>query len=153
MFKVSTADELLGSFRSMERDQVHIPSNLKFPLPVKNYLSWIEPSGHRAYLVFEDPENQKLLGVVFRRTAPNLDYGPVMCDWCRSVRGRGMVTMMTATVSRDRQVGVYLCSDLNCDEELRKPPGVNDLRESLDIGERTFGLMDKMHNFAKKNLF
>ncbi len=153
MFKINSEDELLGSFRNIDRDQVQLPSDLKFPLPVRNYYSWLEPSGHRAYLVFEDPENQKLLGVVFRRTNTASDHGPVMCDWCHSVRGRGKVTMMTTAVSKDRQVGVYLCADLKCDEELRKPPGVNDLRESLDIGERTFALMERMSEFVKRNLF
>lgn len=153
MFKINSEKELLESFRSIDRDQVQLPSDIGFPLAVKNYHSWLEPSGHRAFLVFEDPQSLKPLGVVFRRTTTPSEYGPVMCDWCHSVRGRGSVNMMTAAVSPDRRVGVYLCSDLKCGEEIQKPPGVNDLRESLDTGERTQALMRRMYEFAKKNLF
>lgn len=151
MFKINSEKELLESFRSIDRDQVRLPSDMNFPLLVKNYHSWLEPSGHRAYLVFEDPQSHKPLGVTFRRTMS--EHVPVMCDWCHSIRGRGGVSMMTAAVSPDRQVGVYLCSDLRCEDEIQKPPSVNSLRESLDASERTQALMQRMYDFVKRNLF
>lgn len=153
MFKINTEKELLESFREIDRDQVQFPADLSFPLGISNYHAWVEPSGHRAFLVFEDSSNQKPLGVVFKRSGATPDYGPTMCDWCHSVRGRGKVSMMTAAVSSDRRVGVYLCADLKCGEQIAKPPGVNDLREGKDRGERIYELMSKMQEFAKKNLF
>jgi hypothetical protein len=153
MFKIDTEKELLESFRSIDQDQVQIPSELKFPLPVKNYFSWLEPSGHRAYLVFENPESRKNQGIVFRRTPVTSENFPSMCDWCHSVRGRNGISMMTAAVSRDRQVGIYLCSDLKCGEQISKPPGVNDLRETLSASERLQALLQRMSDFSRKNLF
>ncbi len=54
MIRILSEQQLLSAFREFDQPQVQIPSNLKFPLGLKDYLSWIEPSGHRVYLVFPD---------------------------------------------------------------------------------------------------
>jgi len=153
MIRIATEQELYSYFRPIDRDHVFLSQNLKFPLVFKNYMSWEEPSGHRVYLVFENATTGRPLGVAFRKASAPADSAPVMCEWCHAVRGRGEVRLMTAAASRDRRIGLYLCADLHCEEEITNPPGVNDLRESLSQTERIQRLMERMRVFAKGNLF
>lgn len=120
-------------------------------MALKNVFSWIEPSGHRVYLVYADSEEPR--GIVFQRTLGAADAAPTMCHWCNTVRGGTGVSLMTATASKDRRVGLHLCSQLNCVEGIEGLPGVNDLRESLSRSERTQRMMARIKEFANKNLY
>jgi len=151
MIKLSTENELLSSFRPIDRDQVQIPADFRFPFPVKNFTSWIEPSGHRVYLVFADPASAPI-GIVFQRTRGSSDAAPAMCQWCNKVRSGSGVSLMTVQVTPDRRIGIHLCSDLKCGENVAGHPSVHDIRESLTPSERIYRLMERMHDFAKKNL-
>lgn len=141
----------MQTFRPIDQDEVQLPSEMTFPLLVRDYLAWVEPSGHRTYLVFAD--GAKARGIVFRRSHQSADAPAAMCDWCHSVRGRGAVGLLTATVSKTNRIGLTLCRDLSCKEKLEKPPGVNDVFESVDVGEKKQRLVERMSHFARRNLF
>ncbi len=153
--RFATPEKLLECFRDLDRDQVQLPHDMVFPLVVRDYLSWIEPSGARVYLVFDDPfSSLGPVGVVFKRTSSSGDSPAQMCQWCHSVRGGGRVGLLTATAGRKRRVGVYLCRDLDCREKIfGKRPDVNDLRESLGKSQRLDRVLEKMSDFARENLF
>lgn len=151
MIKISSETDLLESFREIDRDQVHLPADIQFPLAVRDYTSWVEPSGHRVYLVFE--KNGVPMGVVFRR--PN---GPPMtpasmCQWCHTVRTGNAVSLLTASMSPDRSIGLYLCSRLNCREHILSGPSVHDFNEGLSGHERVNEVVRRMRDFASANLF
>lgn len=150
MVRILSDDQLLQSFRPFERGEVQIPSDFAYPLAMKDYLAWTEPSGHRVFLVFSDKES--LQGVIFYRTKVASDTPAAMCQWCHSVRGRAGVSLLSATVDRDRRIGVYLCSDLNCRHNLMSTPGVNDFHEGLSRQERVMGMMARMRKFVYDNL-
>jgi hypothetical protein len=120
---------------------------------VRDYLAWVEPSGHRTYLVFADPAANKARGIVFRRGHQSADSPAAMCDWCHSVRGRGAVGLLTATVSPTNRIGLNLCRDLSCKDKLEKTPGVNDLFESIPPDDKKRRLVERMSEFARRNLF
>jgi hypothetical protein len=153
MIRISSESELRETFRSIDRDQVQVPADFHFPLALKNFTSWVEPSGHRVYLVFEDPSTHQPVGIVFQRTHGSAEAAPAMCQWCHAVRGGARVSLLTAAAGPNRRVGIHLCSDLKCGESEDAAPGVNDMRESLSAAERVQRLMGRMHDFAKKNLF
>jgi hypothetical protein len=152
MIRIGSEAQLLETFRSIDRDQVQIPAKFQFPLALKDYMSWVEPSGHRVYLVFEDIGTGHPLGVVFQRTS-GADTKASMCQWCHTVRSGSGVGLLTATASRNHRVGVHVCSSLNCRDNIQAPPGVNDFSEGLSGQERLHRVLARMGEFAKKNLF
>lgn len=150
MNRISSEQELLECFRLLDRDEVEIPRSIQFPLNVKDYFSWIEPSGARAYLLFPDGEQEQLKGIVFRRGP--VGTPPVMCEWCHSV-GAGEIGLLTATASSNRRVGLHLCRNLDCKEKASSTPGINDLPEGLDADEKIRRITARMSDFSRKHLF
>lgn len=153
MIRIATQDEMRQAFRPIDQGEVEFPSDMKFPLLVRDTLSWIEPSGHRAFIVFADPAKNSPRGIVFKRSHQSADAPTAMCDWCHSVRGKGTVGLMTCTVSAKNRIGLHLCRDLNCSENLSKNPGVNDLYERVPIFDKKRRLVERMSDFARRNLF
>lgn len=153
MLRISSVEEMKQSFRPIDQEEVQFPAEMTFPLLVRDYLAWVEPSGHRTYLVFADPAGQKARGIVFRRGHQSADSPAVMCDWCHSVRGRGTVGLLTATVSPTHRIGLNLCRDLSCKEKLDKPPSANDVFESIPADDKKRRLVERMSVFARRNLF
>src|SRR4051812_1238764 len=121
MFKVSSESELLESFRELDRAEIRLPESLKYPLFVTDYLTWLEPSGHRTYLLFKMLPDRPPVGIVFRR---NASAGSVatMCEWCQSTRSGSNVSLLTATASSNRTVGIHLCNDLSCRDKALAAP-------------------------------
>src|SRR4051794_32777143 len=103
MIRISSEVKLLETFRDIDREHVQMPAEFKFPLAIKNFTSWIEPSGHRVYLVFEHAVTGEPVGVVFQRTKGNAEAAPAMCQWCNTVRGGSGVSLLTAAVTEDHR--------------------------------------------------
>jgi hypothetical protein len=153
MIKIADENQLLSSFRTLDRDEVQIPSGLKFPLAVRDYFKWIEPSGHRVYLVFPDQETGTPTGLVFQRTKVSPENPAAMCQWCHAVRSGSGVSLLTVAASRNRRVGVYLCSDLECREHALSTPGIHDFNEGLSGAEKVYRILRRMTDFTRGNLF
>lgn len=153
MLRIASLEEMKQSFRPIDQGVVQFPPDMVFPLLVRDYLSWLEPSGHRAFLVFADPAKNSPRGIVFKRSHQSADSPATMCDWCHSVRGRGAVGLLTVTVSPSHRIGLNLCRDLSCKEKLEKAPGVNDLFESIPADDKKRRLIERMSDFARRNLF
>lgn len=153
MIRIASEEEMKQAFRPIDQGEVQFPSEMMFPLLVRDYLAWVEPSGHRTYLVFADPQGQKPKGIVFKRGHQSADAPAAMCDWCHSVRGKGSVGMMTVTVSKTNRIGLYLCRDLSCKEKLEKPPSANDVFETYPIEDKKVRLLSRMSDFARRHLF
>jgi hypothetical protein len=152
MIRVPSPEQLVNAFREIDRDLVQIPAELEFPLAVKDYIAWMEPSGVRTYLVYNDRDS-RLLGVSFKRIAEPADAPVKMCQWCHSVRGGGRVSMLSVAISQNRRVGLHLCRDLSCKEKLVAPPKNSDVPELLKPEEKLTRLMERMSEFIKNNLF
>lgn len=146
----------MESFRPIDRDEVIVPKELTFPIVVKDYLAWLEPSGARVYLIFSDRPKSHPLGIVFRRDVTALvdpGHSLGMCEWCHSVRGGAKVGLLSATASSKKRIGLHLCNDLSCKDKLRNSPGVNDMPELLPRGERIKEVIGRMTHFARRELF
>jgi hypothetical protein len=152
MIYINSETELLSAFRLIDREEVQIPRALQLPLKVDDYVTWIEPSGSRIYLIIEEKKKQLPFGIVFRRDQDTSgSYG--MCEWCHSVRSGNGVALLTATASSHRRVGINLCRDLDCKEKAELPPGPNDIPQLLSSQDRIQKITQRMFNFAKQNLF
>src|SRR3954468_3575933 len=114
MIRIASENGLRESFRVMDRDQVILPEQLRFPLEIEDYLAWVEPSGARVYLLFDDRKRKLPLGIVFRRDQSAGGGSPRMCEWCHSIRSGDQVSLLTATANSQRRIGIQLCRDLSC---------------------------------------
>ena len=153
MYLIQNEKEMLEMFRDFERAEVQPPSDIKYPMVLRDHFSWQEPSGHRTYLLVHDSTKQQPFGIVFKRTSANSDAPAMMCEWCHAVRGGNAVDLLTATASAKRRVGAYLCRRLDCEAHRFERPGVNDMRESILPYEKRMRLHERILEFANRNLF
>ncbi|MBE2252793.1 MAG: FBP domain-containing protein [Myxococcus sp.] len=117
MFKLDTPTALLDSFRPKDRRLVDLPSDLKFPLAVKDYLAWTHPGGGRVFIVFATPGGVPT-GIAFDSNAGSA--APAMCSWCHTSSVGTGVGLLVATLNNNKRVGVMVCSDLSCREKLEE---------------------------------
>ena len=154
MIRISSESELVESFRPIDRSLVLISSEILFPMLIKDYFAWIEPTGSRTFLVLDDHRREKPLGIVFKISrGGEHDPTPKMCQWCHAVRGGDRVTTLSVQVSPRRRVGLHLCKDLSCKGKAHALPGPNDPPERLRADEKVMRVMARMSDFAYGNLF
>jgi hypothetical protein len=135
MLRIQDQKEMLELFREIDKDQVIVPGDMKFPLAVIDYLAWKEPSGQRTYLVLEDKTGGRPFAIALERTK-NTEHVPMMCNWCHAIRPASDVALMTVAVTKRKRVGLYLCSDISCKSNILDSPSVHDMRETLDKTEK-----------------
>ena len=143
--------ELLLCFRDIDRDQVELDAELRFPLEVDDVLAWAY--GPRAYLLYCDRADRPPRGIVFHRNHGAAPDAAAMCEWCHAVRAHGGVKLMSVAADDRRRVGLYLCSDLSCVSNSRGVPSPDDVRESLDSTERTRRTLKRISEFAARRIF
>ena len=117
MFKINDEASLKNSFRPSERDAIELPAHFKFPILVRDTLTWQDSSGTRSYLVVNEPGSEKTLGVAFRSnySAPvTINH----CEWCHSEGGSSQIALLLANASDRKTVGVHLCRDLACETRI-----------------------------------
>ncbi|PTL84320.1 FBP domain-containing protein [Vitiosangium sp. GDMCC 1.1324] len=150
MFLIQTEEDLLRAFRPRDRQTVEVPKGTRFPLFVRDYLTWVEPAGTRVFLVLPSPGNSKQpMGIAFRRDSHGgASPSPCMCEWCHSYGPANEIGMLTTDVNSKRRVGVSLCLDLRCKEKLETAADLSG-RNSRDL---TKVLMERMHHFAREAL-
>jgi hypothetical protein len=153
MIILRSESELMSCFREMDQAEVELPRDLKFPLKFEDAYTWLESSGARAYLMFQDHLEGLPKGIVFYRSAGPFPDVPAMCDWCHSVRANGAVRILSAKSSLKKRVGLNLCSDLSCVEKARALPGPHDLPEGLGDNEKVKKIVARMSRFAASGLF
>jgi hypothetical protein len=153
MIRISNEQQLLSAFRDSDRGEVYIPADFAFPFTLKDYVAWVEPSGHRVYLVFQEVQSGHPMGVVFQRTRGAADTPASMCQWCHSVRPGTAVGLLTTAAGPNRRIGLHLCANLDCKEHAMKPPGVNDFPEAVQGRDKVERIVRRMNDFAKHNLF
>lgn len=151
MIRIQSEEQLKSVFREIDRDQLHIPPEMHFPFLLRDYVAWMEPSGHRTYLLFNDAD--KPLGVTFKRVQQSADAPAMMCEWCHSVRSGGRVGMLSVDISKNRRIGMHLCRDLSCRDKIIGLPQANDLPTRMSRQEKINRLIERMSSFLHGNLF
>lgn len=148
MFRIESEKDLQRAFRPRDRQTLELPEGLQFPLFVRDYLSWVEPTGTRVNLVLAVPGSRLPVGITFRRDAHGGPGGPCMCDWCHTPGSVEGIGMLTTDVNSKRRVGVNLCLDLRCKERLE---AVADL-SGRHPQEFIKPLMERMLRFTREAL-
>ena len=116
MFKLDSEKALLEAFRPRDRKLVELLRYVKVPVFVRHYLAWSHPAGGRIYLVFAVPDGLPT-GLVFdtNGAGPPVTH---MCNWCHTSALGSTVGLLTARRTSKRSVGVFVCSDLGCQQRL-----------------------------------
>jgi hypothetical protein len=149
MFLIESEKEFLNAFRSRDRKVVEPPKGTRFPLFVRDYLSWVDPYGVRVFLVFTAPGSKRPTGIAFRRDQQgDKALALRVCDWCRAPGGGDQIGLLTTDVDSKRRVGVYLCLDLSCSKKLESM--VNMAGQNLQ--DETQKLIERMSRFASEAL-
>jgi hypothetical protein len=149
MFQIQSEKEFLNAFRSRDRKVVEPPKGTKFPLFVRNYLSWVDPYGVRVFLLFQAPSASRPIGIAFRRDQQG-DKTLVsrLCDWCHAHGSADQIGLLTTDLDSKRRIGVNLCLDLRCGEKLETMANMGG-RSVVDDHKM---LLEKMARFASEGL-
>lgn len=148
MFILDSSDELLASFRPKDRKQVELPSGLKYPHFVRDYLAWPHPAGGFVYLVFAVPGGVPT-GIVFDSNGGGAEpRNPAMCDWCHQAGRGNEVGLLTAQLNRNKRLGVHVCVDLGCRQKLEDDCNRSG-RSIVPVMEK---LLARMGRFASEGL-
>ena len=142
MFSLDSESALREAFRPRDRDALQ-PPPLTFPLFVRDYLSWVDPGGVHACVVFNLGRGPAT-GIAFRRAGAV----PGMCDWCHTFDPPGGVSLLTADRNSKKRVGVYVCADLGCKTRLEDAA----LRAGRSPLDDLKALLGRMGQFAEQAL-
>lgn len=147
--QIHSPEELIRAFRPRDQKHVFIPKTMQFPLSLKHYVAWTEPSGVRIFLVFKRPGWKKAVGVAFRRDQQGSAMSPTgVCDWCIAHGSADQVGLLTATVNSKKRAGVNLCLDLSCIQKLETAAHLSG-QELNKLAER---LYERMIRFCEEVL-
>jgi len=147
MFQLTSEQMLIRTFRPRDRAGLELPAGLGFPLFVRNYLAWREPSGASVRLVFSLPGGAPT-GILFRRAHGGEARAAQMCEWCHCPGSSDEIGLLTADVSSRRRAGILACLDLRCQEKLEDAVS-RDGRSALDAQR---ALVERIGKFAREAL-
>lgn len=117
-FSISSENELIQSFRHRDQKKLLLPERLEFPLHVRSYFTWKEPSGIYTYLVFKLPNWDLPRGVAFKRTSGSGEPTGGICNWCHAYGSSDEIGLMSVTMSAQVTNSYYLCHELGCIEKI-----------------------------------
>lgn len=118
LFTIASEEELFECFRPRDQAKLLVPDNLRFPLNVRSYLTWREPSGVYTYLVIKMPNWDLPRGVAFKRTAAGGELMGGLCSWCHSYGTSEEIGMLSVTMNSSVSSSYFLCKDLSCIEKI-----------------------------------
>ena len=152
MFKLDSEQDLVETFRPRDRSHLRahpatVPREVKYPLFVRDYFSWTDPSGFHAYVVFNVGKGAPT-GIAFRRAQGGGEPVAHMCDWCHSFGTSNTIGLMTTDMGSKKRVGVNLCLDLNCRARVNETA---DLRGQNGV-EASRKLLERIGRFAQEAL-
>ena len=165
-----TRAEMLGLFTGHSARELALPDPDAIDWGVLDYLGWVHPSGHRAFVVIPGGQTQHsksrepsdadplsyYTGVVLNRSV-NRARRPYsqMCAWCHFVhRSRGAAMFSTTVAGTDgrRIIGASLCRDLDCSVRMRNltgdPPSY--MPETLDLNYKIIRLENALAMFLAR---
>ncbi len=148
MFLLASEQGLVDAFRPRDRKGLELPKDFKFPLFVRDYVAWADPSGFRVNLLFAMPKGAPT-GISFRRDQRGGDVGVSrMCEWCHATGSAEQIGLLTADLNSKKRVGTSLCLDLGCKQRLEEAAN----RSGKNVLEETRQLMERLGKFASEAL-
>lgn len=119
-FSIASEQELILSFSDRDQRKLIVPSNLRFPIPVRSYFTWRDPSNIYTYLIFKMPNWDQPRGVAFKRTASGTEPTGGLCNWCHAYGPSDEIGLLSIAVNSKTSVAYFLCQDLRCIEKIEE---------------------------------
>jgi hypothetical protein len=147
MFTIASKEELIGAFRKPDLKKLILPEGLQFPIHVRSYFTWKEPSGVYVYLVFKLPNWDLPRGVAFKKVP--IRGGPTgnLCNWCHAYGSSEEIGMMSLALNSRVSHSYLLCNDLSCVqkiEDLSAMAGKNPDKYLLELYSRMEKLFESL---------
>ena len=151
-----TASQLQDCFTP--EDDVWFPDLAKIAWQDLDFLGWVHPSGHLAYIVAQSPNDGALKGVVLRRfERPTSRVRLDMCSLCLHVHGSGGTAMFSITEagSRGRRtISNVVCTDLACSLRIRNKINPSSLmQETLYLEAKVWRILQRLHRWLVKTKY
>lgn len=119
-FSIESEKELVDSFRLRDQKKLVLPVGLKFPLNIRSYFTWKEPSGVYTYLVAKMPNWDMARGVAFKRTASSGEPTGGLCNWCHAYGTSEEIGLLSVAMSSSVSTSYLICQDLRCIEKIEE---------------------------------
>lgn len=120
LFSLESEADLVKTFRLRDQKKLILPDNLEFPLNIRSYFTWKEPSGVYTYLVFKNPNWDMPRGVAFKRTPPSAEPTGGLCNWCHAYGTSDQIGLLSVTMNAEVSFSYFLCQDLTCIEKIEE---------------------------------
>ena len=120
VFVIESKDEFNQCFREKDQKKLILPMGLKFPLAVRSYFTWSEPSGVYTYLVFKKPNWDLPRGAVFKKVAQHGEPVGGLCSWCNSYGSSEDIGMFSVAVNANTSFSYILCQGFRCVEKIEE---------------------------------
>jgi len=118
VFSIASEDELVQAFRLRDQKKLILPDNLQFPMNIRSYFTWKEPSGVYTYLIFKLPNWELPRGVAFKHTGSSGEPVGGLCNWCHAYGSSDEIGMLSIAMSANVSQSYLLCLDLSCIEKI-----------------------------------
>lgn len=146
-----TPAEIIAAFPPKWQKKLKLPKLENIPWDNLDFFGWLHPSGHLGYVVYDD--GRRLRGLMLERTKPQSKARRAkMCSWCKAVHPRVELFTTSILTQKDKVVGDYFCSDLQCSLRIRGHFGVdpNQMRETIDLDARILRLAINLETFFER---
>lgn len=149
-FAIVSEEELIQSFRPRDQNKLILPEGLRFPLKVRSYFTWKEPSGNYTYLVFKMPNWDTPRGIAFKRSSAMAENAGGLCNWCHAYGGSEEIGMLSTAMNSNVSLSYFLCKDLNCIEKIEDMAvlsGKNPEKYISQLYQRMEKLFENLSNY------
>ena len=151
----SVTEAALRTAFSVVSEELVVPQLDKVEWHNRDFLGWVHPAGHRAYLLHESPIDGSLRGTVLRRSSwMGKRRSMEMCNWCYHMHQAGGTAMFTVTrrgTGGRHIIGNVVCKDLDCSLRIRnlvEPRSY--FAETMHLPARIWRMQRAMHKWLKK---
>lgn len=119
-FAIESEADLISCFRLKDQKKLILPKDLKFPLRIRSYFTWKEPSGVYVFLVFKLPNWDQPRGMFFKRVEIGGEPTGRLCGWCNAYGNSMDIGLLSVSVNANTSFSYLLCNDLRCIEKIEE---------------------------------
>nr|WP_295902344.1 FBP domain-containing protein [uncultured Bdellovibrio sp.] len=147
-FAIESEAELIHAFRPRDQKKLVLPEKLRFPLNVRSYFTWKEPSGVYTYLVFKMPNWDLPRGVAFKRSASTGEPIGGLCSWCHAYGTSDEIGMLSVSMSSNVSSSYLICHDLSCIEKIEDNAAMSGKEPDKYIAELYYRMEKLFENIS-----
>ncbi|MBC7742516.1 MAG: FBP domain-containing protein [Bdellovibrionaceae bacterium] len=119
-FSIASEKDLIDAFRLRDQKKLLLPAGLMFPLRIRSYFTWSEPSGVYTYLVYKNPNWDLPRAVAFKRFDRTGESTGRLCGWCHAYGSSDEVGMLSVAMNSNTSATYILCQNLRCIEKIEE---------------------------------